>query len=193
MQTGGKSKGDKENRPKVARAKGEKRAKRASRGLAEAQTVDLLVRQICISQMSCVAQYSHLCFQARMSNESHLAPHPGLLITLIDHFSGTVHSVYIAELNAVMQAVCAEPSQPTFNNVLLSPLLHVIPPCFCSCNLPRSFFPSMLSQKPCWLVVCTFLASWEGDLLYILSCYPHTCCAFFAFLVHILQLPAAAA
>ena len=30
------------------------------------------------AQMSCVAQYIHLCFQARMSDESHLAPHPGL-------------------------------------------------------------------------------------------------------------------
>lgn len=44
MQTRAKGKGDKENRPKVARAKGEKRAKRTSKGLAEAQTVDLLVR-----------------------------------------------------------------------------------------------------------------------------------------------------
>ncbi|KAA6424585.1 MAG: hypothetical protein FRX49_05794 [Trebouxia sp. A1-2] len=29
-------------------------------------------------QMSLVAHYFHLCFQARMSDESHLAPHPGL-------------------------------------------------------------------------------------------------------------------
>ncbi|DBA66314.1 TPA: hypothetical protein ACH3X2_002563 [Trebouxia sp. C0005] len=29
-------------------------------------------------QMSLVAHYIHLCFQARMSDESHLAPHPGL-------------------------------------------------------------------------------------------------------------------
>ena len=35
-------------------------------------------------KMSSVAQYIHLCFQARMSHESHEAPHPGLKITLID-------------------------------------------------------------------------------------------------------------
>ena len=29
-------------------------------------------------QMSSFAQYIHLCFQARMSDESHLAPQPGL-------------------------------------------------------------------------------------------------------------------
>ena len=29
-------------------------------------------------QMGLVAHYIHLCFQTRMSDESHLAPHPGL-------------------------------------------------------------------------------------------------------------------
>ena len=29
-------------------------------------------------QMSLIAQYIHLCFQARQSDESHLAPQPGL-------------------------------------------------------------------------------------------------------------------
>lgn len=33
--------------------------------------------------MSSVAQYMHLCFQARLSKESHLAPHPELSITLV--------------------------------------------------------------------------------------------------------------
>ena len=46
MQTGSKGKGDKENRPKVARAKGEKRAKRTSKALAGSQPIDLMVRQI---------------------------------------------------------------------------------------------------------------------------------------------------
>lgn len=46
-QTGGKGKGDKENRPKVSRAKGEKRAKRTSKGLAGSQPIDLMVRQLC--------------------------------------------------------------------------------------------------------------------------------------------------
>ena len=43
MQTGSKGKGDKENRPKVARAKGEKRAKRTSKALAGSQAIDLVV------------------------------------------------------------------------------------------------------------------------------------------------------
>ena len=29
-------------------------------------------------QMPSIAGYIHLCFHARMSDESHLAPHPGL-------------------------------------------------------------------------------------------------------------------
>ena len=35
-------------------------------------------------QMPLVAHYIHLCFQARMSNESHLAPQHGLEIPLIE-------------------------------------------------------------------------------------------------------------
>ena len=35
-------------------------------------------------QMSLLVHYIHLCFQARKSDESHLAPQPGLLILLID-------------------------------------------------------------------------------------------------------------
>ena len=30
------------------------------------------------AQMSSAGQYIHLCFQARMSEDTHLAPHPGL-------------------------------------------------------------------------------------------------------------------
>ena len=44
MQTGSRGHGDKENRPKVAKAKGTTRAKRTSKGLAEGQTIDLVVR-----------------------------------------------------------------------------------------------------------------------------------------------------
>ena len=31
-----------------------------------------------VNQMSLVAHYIHLCFQARISDESYLAPYPGL-------------------------------------------------------------------------------------------------------------------
>ena len=35
-------------------------------------------------QMSLVAHYIHLCFEARKSDESHLAPQPGLYLRFID-------------------------------------------------------------------------------------------------------------
>ncbi len=40
---------DKENRPKVARSKGEKRAKRTSKAAAADQTIDLVVSNISIA------------------------------------------------------------------------------------------------------------------------------------------------
>ena len=40
----------------------------------------LIVAHPCLQQLTLL----HLCSQARMSDESHLAPHPGLYITLID-------------------------------------------------------------------------------------------------------------
>lgn len=43
MQTGSKGNGNKENRPKTARPKGEKRAKRTSKGAAGTQIVDVEV------------------------------------------------------------------------------------------------------------------------------------------------------
>ena len=51
--------GDKENRPRVARAKGEKRAKRTSKASAAASTTDLVVSMqppfVCCSAL-CVQQ-----------------------------------------------------------------------------------------------------------------------------------------
>ena len=60
MQTGSKGNSNKENRPKAARAKGEKRAKRTSKGVAGSQVnIDPEVRR----NARCYLSVSPLCMK----------------------------------------------------------------------------------------------------------------------------------